>query len=189
MSVGAAALDYPLRNDRDVTTSVVLLAAGLLVLVCGGLLVSWRRVEVLQHRVQRMQVILKLREYAEQVLGSMPSGLVLLSPRHHVLFANRSFLERLHLGRDEVIGRRLAEVNGAHDLAFALRQMLEGGAIQDEFVLATATDVGVETRPARIMVKVLSSCDDSQEGQLLMIVEGLAENEYASTVAKSPLRP
>lgn len=186
-SVGAAAVYYLLRNDRGVTTSLVLLAAGLLVLACGGLLVSWRRGEALQRTIQRTQVILKLREYAEQMLESTPSGLVLLSPRHHVLFANRSFLERLHLGRDEVIGRRLAEINGAQELASALRQILDSGTIQDELTLATATDAAAETRPVRIMLKELNSCDDSREGQLLVIVEGLAESEYASAVAKSPL--
>lgn len=185
-AVAAAAAYHILHRDGTVA---LIPGAGLLILMYGGLLASWRRVGVLERRLQRMQVVLRLREYAEHMVESAPSGLVLLSPQLRVLVANRAFLEGLHLRSDEVVGRRLEEVNGAHELASALRQMLEGGAVQDGLILETAMNTVAENRGLRILLRELNPGDESTEGRLLMIVEGVAEGEYASAVAGSPLSP
>ncbi len=187
-AVTAAAAYHMLENNGAVTTTGVALATGLLILVYGGLLAGWRRVGVLERRLQRTQVVLKLREYAEHMVESTPSGLVLLSPQLRVLVANRSFLEGLHLRSDEVVGRRLEEVDGALELASALRQMLERGTERDEPVLVeTATNPAAGYRGLRILLRELNPGDKSRDGQLLMIVEGLAESEFTSAIAQGPL--
>ena len=187
--VAAAAVYHMAENNGAVTTTGAILVAGLLVLLYGGLLAGWRRAGVLERKLQRMQVVLKLREYAEHMVESTPSGLVLLSPQRCVLAANRSFLEGLRLRSDEVVGRRLEEVDGAQELSSALAQILHRGTDRDELILQTATNIKADNRGLRVLLREVNSGDKFREGQLLMIVEGLGESELTSALAESPLTP
>ncbi|MBZ5513963.1 MAG: PAS domain-containing protein [Acidobacteriia bacterium] len=184
----AAATAYYTLQHQGAVTAIAIVQAGLLISMYGGLLESWRRMRALQQRMQRTQVVLKLREYAEDVLESMPSALVLLSPQRRVLFANSTFLTAFRLRRDEVVGRRLEEVNGAYELASALRQMLQGGALRDEVILETATNPAEENGGLRILLRELKSADESREARLLLIVEGVVKSEEASVPTLGPLR-
>lgn len=187
-SAVAAATAYYTLQHQGAVTAIAIVQAGLLISMYGGLLESWRRMRALQQRMQRTQVVLKLREYAEDVLESMPSALVLLSPQRRVLFANSTFLTAFRLRRDEVVGRRLEEVNGAYELASALRQMLQGGALRDEVILETATNPAEENGGLRILLRELKSADESREARLLLIVEGVVKSEEASVPTLGPLR-
>ena len=177
------------ETKRAFTTTGPILAAGLVILVYGGLLAGWRRAGVLQQRVHRMQVILKLREYAEHMLESAPSGLVLLSPQRRVLAVNRAFLDGVHLRRDEVVGRRLEELNGARALSSALAGVLQRATVRENLILETATNLSAERGMLRVLLRELNTSDKSREGQILMTVEGLTPGEPKSDISLSPLTP
>ena len=86
-------------------------AAAFLLLALAGLLISlWRqqqRASLLRAQMEQERAIFNLRGYAETIVASVPSGLLLLGADLRVLSVNRAFLDAFHLRRDDVLGRDL----------------------------------------------------------------------------------
>src|SRR5215831_11465145 len=78
-------------------------AAGFLTLALAGLLFSlWRQGEragLLREQIKQERAIFTLKGYAEKIVASVPSGLLVLAADLRVLSANRSFLESFFLRR------------------------------------------------------------------------------------------
>ena len=87
-------------------------AAAFLLLALAGLLISlWRqqqRASLLRAQMEQERAIFNLRGYAETIVASMPSGLLLLDADMRVLAVNPAFLDAFHLHQADVVGRELA---------------------------------------------------------------------------------
>ena len=87
-------------------------AGAFLLLALAGILISiWRqqqRARLLRAQMEQERAISNLRGYAEKIVASVPSGLLLLSADLVVLSVNPSFLESFRLRKDEVVGHPLA---------------------------------------------------------------------------------
>jgi PAS domain-containing protein len=87
--------------------------AGAAMVLYGGLLLGYRRsllAHEMREKLSQQDAIIKLKEYAQQIVDSVPSGLLVLSSDCKVLSASRSFLTAFRLRSEEVVGRSLQEV-------------------------------------------------------------------------------
>ncbi len=150
--------------------SVEALAVGLFILVYGGLLANLQRARALTQKVQRQQVILNLLNYAEQIVESIPEGLLLVSPQLRVMFANRSFLERFHLSRDRVVGRRLDEVVELAGLGSGIEEGLQYAASLEEVVLTLGSGSRKQIGAHRLTLMRICSGEADEDGRLLLII-------------------
>ena len=85
-----------------------------LLIVAGGLLLAglWyqrRGSRLLREQIRQERAIFNLKSYAEKIVASVPSGLLVLASDLRILSANRSFLESFSLQANAVLGRRFDE--------------------------------------------------------------------------------
>jgi PAS domain S-box-containing protein len=151
--------------------------AGAAVILYGGLLFGYRRsllAHEMKERLAQQSAILKLKEYAQQIVDSVPSGLLVLSSDCRVLSTSRSFLDAFHLRNEHVIGRALQDVVQIESLplgdAEALRREVYPRIVQIRLKEGDKT-----TCPARVAVVGLASAE--KDGRLLFMVEDLTETE------------
>ena len=120
-------LGLVLKIDRDEALEEFHQAARLtglaatLLIVAGGLLLAGLRHQrrgsrLLREQIRQERAIFNLKSYAEKIVASVPSGLLVLASDLRILSANRSFLESFSLRHNEVLGRRLEEVVQADGL-------------------------------------------------------------------------
>ena len=161
--------------------------AAFLTLALGGLLFSlWRqgqRASLLRDQMKQERAIFNLKGYAEKIVASVPSGLLLLSADLRVLSANRSFLESFFLRRDEVMGRELEDLVRADGLVRRAREVMQSGSAQHDLPFEFHLLHRQETR--RVRVTITSIRIEEQEGaRLLLIVEDLSEEERLQAARK-----
>ena len=156
------------------------LAAGFLLLALGAFLISlWRqrqRALLLSGQMKQDRAIFTLKSYAEKIVASVPSGLLVLSGDLRILSANRSFLESFYLRNDEVMGRRLDEVVQAEGLVARILETLQTGVAQQDILCDLHLAFRRESRPARITMTGIRIAED-EEARLLLIVQDLTEEE------------
>jgi PAS domain S-box-containing protein len=156
------------------------LAAAFLLLAFAGLLISlWRqRQRASWRRAQRDQAraIVDLRGYAEAIVASIPSGLLLLGDDLRVLSVNPAFLDAFHLHEGDVIGRDVDQVMRAPGLLPRARNVLDTGVAQRDLVLDLAFRQRQETRPVQVTMTRIRLADDDT-ARLLMIVQDLSEEK------------
>ena len=154
--------------------------AAFLTLALGGLLLSlWRqgqRAALLRDQMKQERAIFNLKGYAEKIVASVPSGLLLLSADLRVLSANRSFLESFFLRRDEVMGRELEELVRAEGLVRRAREVMQSGTAQHDLPFEFEVLHRQETRPVRVTITSIR-IEEQEEARLLLIVEDLSEEE------------
>src|SRR5262249_8944844 len=95
-------------------------ATFLLLALAASLIAFWRqrqRGHLLPAQVEQERAMSALRGYAERIVDSVPSGLLLLSADLEILSVNPSFLDAFRLSQSEVVGRRLLDVMQADGLA------------------------------------------------------------------------
>ncbi|MBI1941000.1 MAG: PAS domain S-box protein, partial [Acidobacteria bacterium] len=148
-----------------------------------------RHARSLEGKIQQQQAVLKLREYAQEVVDSVPSGLLVLSPDLQVQSCNRSFLNMFHLSVEEVEGRRLDEVIQAEHPPYRITDpdaIHRGEATTEAVLLDVAVAGRPEKRPARISIKTLAHQEDG--GRLLLTVEDLTASERMRAAAEASER-
>jgi PAS domain S-box-containing protein len=155
-------------------------AAGFLTLALAGLLFSlWRqgqRATLLREQIKQERAIFNLKGYAEKIVASVPSGLLVLAADLRVLSANRSFLESFFLRRDDTMGRGLEDLVRAEGLARRAREVMQSGQAQSDLPFDFYLPHRHETRPVRVTITSIRI--EEQEGaRLLLIVEDLSEEE------------
>jgi PAS domain S-box-containing protein len=167
-------------KELDHAVRLAGLAGGFLTLAFAGLLLGLRRhqqrEQLLRAQISQERAILSLRSYAEKIVASVPSGLLLLSADLRILSANRSFLESFYLRQKDVLGRPLHEVVRAEGLLEHAREVLRTGAAQHDILFDLMLATRQETRPVRITMTGIQLADDD-EAQLLLTVEDLTEEE------------
>ncbi|MBI2528787.1 MAG: response regulator [Candidatus Rokubacteria bacterium] len=156
------------------------LAAGFLLVALGASLISlWRqrqRALLLSEQMKQERAIFTLKSYAEKIVASVPSGLLVLSGDLRILSANRSFLDAFYLRPDEVLGRRLVEVVQADGLVARILETLQTGVAQQDVFFDLQLTFRRESRPARITMTGIRIAED-EEARLLLIVQDLSEEE------------
>ncbi|HYB44855.1 MAG TPA: PAS domain-containing protein, partial [Candidatus Methylomirabilis sp.] len=156
-------------------------AAGafLLLALAGFLIAIWRqrqRARLLHGRVEHERAISNLRGYAEKIVASVPSGLLLLSADLVVLSVNPSFLETFRLREDEVLGHPLLDVIHADGLIRRARDVVQSGTPQRDVLLDLHLTARQETRPVVVTMTGIRLVGD-EPARLLLIVQDLTEEE------------
>jgi PAS domain S-box-containing protein len=154
-------------------------AAGLLLALAGlliGLYRQQQRAHLLKAQMRQERAIFNLKGYAEKIVASVPSGLLLLSSEMRVLSANRSFFESFQLHQDDVVGRDLNDVVRAEGLVRRAREVLQTGSPQHDILFDLVVSARQETRPVRITMTAIRMAEE-EPARLLLIIEDLTEEE------------
>ena len=134
-------------------------AAAFLLLALAGLLISlWRqqqRASLLRAQMEQERAIFNLRGYAETIVASMPSGLLLLGADLRVLAVNPAFLDAFHLHQDDVLGRELALVVRADGLLPRAHEVLATGVAQRDVLFDLHLRQRQESRPVLITLTAI----------------------------------
>ncbi|MBI3104316.1 MAG: PAS domain S-box protein [Candidatus Rokubacteria bacterium] len=156
------------------------LAAASLILAFGALLIGlWRqhqRTLLLRAQIAQERAILTLKGYAEKILASIPSGLLLLTRDLRVLSGNRAILDLLGMTLDEVMGGSLDDLLRVDTLAQRAREVMRTGVPLHDMLFVAQLVSRRETRPVRITLTGIRLATDDA-ARLLMIVEDLAQEE------------
>jgi PAS domain S-box-containing protein len=155
-------------------------AAGFLTLALAGLLFSlWRqgqRAALLRDQIKQERAIFNLKGYAEKIVASVPSGLLVLAADLRVLSANRSFLESFFLRRDETLGRGLEDLLSAEGLVRRAREVIQTGTAQSDLPFDVYLPHRGESRPVRVTITSIR-IEEQEDARLLLIIEDLSEEE------------
>src|SRR5262250_1300644 len=155
-------------------------AAGFLPLALAGRLFSlWRqsqRAALLREQIKQERAIFNLEGYAEKIVASVPSGLLVLAADLRVLSANRSFLESFFLRRDDTLGRGLEELVRAEGLVRRAHEVMQTGTAQSDLPFDFYLPHRRETRPVRVNITSIR-IEEQEDARLLLIVEDLSEEE------------
>ena len=165
------------------------LVALLLILVIGGLLRGYRRSQLahaLEVQVEQQQHILKVQQYAQEIVDSVPAGLLVLSSDLRVLSTNRPFLKLFHLRSEDVLGRRLDEVIQAESPPYRVSSISESELAPQSVLLDITLPGRQEKRPARITIT--SVAHGEADGRLLVVVEDQSEGERLRASAEASER-
>jgi PAS domain S-box-containing protein len=161
--------------------------AAFLTLALGALLISlWRqgqRASLLREQMKQERAIFNLKGYAEKIVASVPSGLLLLSADLRVLSANRSFLESFFLCREEVMGRGLEDLVRAEGLVRRAREVMQSGTAQHDLPFEFHVLHQQETRRVRVTITSIR-IEEQEEARLLLIIEDLSEEERLQAARK-----
>jgi len=164
------------RQARYLTAA----AAIFLILAQGSLLIGlWRqrqRGQLLRDQMRQERAIFNLKSYAEKLVASVPSGLLVLAGDLRILSANRSFLESFSLQSSAVIGCRLDEVAHADGLQGRIREVLQTGVAQHEVTVDLHLASRREARPVRITITGFRIAEE-EEARLLLTIHDLSEEE------------
>src|SRR5215470_4018499 len=155
-------------------------AAGFLTLALAGLLFSlWRqgqRATLLRDQIKQERAIFNLKGYAEKIVASVPSGLLVLAADLRVLSANRSFLESFFLRREETLGRGLEDLVRAEGLVRRAREVIQTGTAQSDLPFDVYLPHRGESRPVRVTITSIR-IEEQEDARLLLIIEDLSEEE------------
>ena len=163
-------------------------AAGFLTLALAGLLFSlWRQGEragLLREQIKQERAIFTLKGYAEKIVASVPSGLLVLAADLRVLSANRSFLESFFLRRDDTLGRGLEELVRAEGLVRRAHEVMQTGTAQSDLPFDLYLPHRRETRPVRVTITSIR-IEEQEDARLLLIVEDPRRRSGCSPRARS----
>ena len=156
------------------------MAAAFLLLALAGLLISlWRqqqRASLLRAQMEQERAIVNLRGYAETIVASMPSGLLLLGADLRVLAVNPAFLDAFHLHQDDILGRELDLVVRADGLIPCAHEVLATGVAQRDVLFDLHLRQRQESRPVLITLTAIRMAEEDT-ARLLLIVQDLSEEE------------
>ncbi|HYU16481.1 MAG TPA: ATP-binding protein [Candidatus Acidoferrum sp.] len=155
-------------------------AGAFLLLALAGLLISiWRqqqRARLLSAQMEQERAISNLRGYAEKIVASVPSGLLLLSADLVILSVNPSFLESFRLREEDVLGHPLQDVTRAESLIRRAQEVLQSGVAQRDIIFDLYLTPRHETRPVLITMTGIRMAGE-EPARLLLIVQDLSEEE------------
>jgi PAS domain S-box-containing protein len=155
-------------------------AGALLLLAFAGLLISIRRqqqrAQLLRAQVEQERALSDLRGYAEKIVASVPSGLLLLSADLVILSVNPSFLESFQLREEDIVGHSLADVTRTEPLIRRAREALETGGSQRDVLFDLYLTPRRDTRPVLVTMTGIRMAGD-EPARLLLIVQDLSEEE------------
>jgi len=155
-------------------------AAAFLLLALAGFLVSiWRhqqRAHLLRAQMEQERAISNLKGYADKIVASVPSGLLLLSADLHILSVNPSFLESFRLQEHDVLGHSIQDVARAEGLVGRAREVLQSGVAQRDVLFDLHLIARQETRPVLVTMTGIRMVGE-EPARLLLILQDLTEEE------------
>jgi PAS domain S-box-containing protein len=163
--------------------------AGFLILASAGLVRSYRHKTVaraLESKVKEQNQLLRLKEFAQEIVDNVPAGLLVLSSDLRVLTANRSFLDSYKVDPGQVIGRRLDEVVKAEGPPYHVPSPGPDQTPPRSVLLDLTVPGQSEKRPVRITLTSIAYSEG--EGRLLMVIEDQSESERLRSEAETSER-
>ena len=119
--------------------------------------------------------LLRSKELAQEIVDSVPSGLLVLSDDLRILSVNRWFLETFRFRAEDVVGRSLHEVLRPDGPPRSLGGTESGeGRARDVFLTIPVAGT-LEKRPVRINISDIAG-EEEGEKRLLLVVEDLSES-------------
>jgi PAS domain S-box-containing protein len=162
------------------TDQLAVAAAAIIILALAGLLISiWRqqqRTHLLRARMEQERALSNLRGYAEKIVATVPSGLLLLSADLEVLSVNPSFLESFRLREEDIVGQRLPDITRTESLIRRTREVLASGGSQRDILFDLHLTPCRETRPVLVTMTGIPMAGD-ERARLLLIVQDLSEED------------
>ena len=126
--------------------------------------------------MEQERAIFNLRGYAETIVASMPSGLLLLGADLRVLAVNPAFLDAFHLHQADILGRELDLVVRADGLLPRAHEVLATGVAQRDLLFDLHLRQRQESRPVLITLTAIRMAEQDS-ARLLLIVQDLTEEE------------
>ena len=133
------------------------------------------------------QALIATKAYAEKVVASVPSGLLVLREDLHVFLANRSFCEMFGVDASATAGRPVVEVLPVDGLREHALEVLATGESRYGLPFELRTDDG-EVRPLRITIagiRLAEEEEEEEEERLLLVVEDLTEEQRLRAKARA----
>jgi len=163
-------------------------AAAFLLLALAGFLISfWRQQQgthLLRAQVEQERAISNLKGYAEKIVASVPSGLLLLSADLRILSANPSFLEIFQVRDEDVVRRPLQDVARAEGLVRRAREVLQTGVAQRDVLFDLHLTPRSVTRPVLVTMTGIRMAG-GEPARLLLIVQDLTEEEQLQAARRA----
>ncbi len=135
--------------------------------------------------MEQNDAILKTKEFAQNIVDSVPAGLLVLSEDLRILSVNRWFLDTFRLHDEDVVGHGLHEViqpAGPPRSLGGIRQPTDDVGARDVF-LDLPIRGSEENRPVRVTLTDIQHSEEEQ-GRLLLVVEDLSESHRLQAVAE-----
>ncbi len=156
------------------------IAAGFLTVALGALLIGlWRqhqRAMLLNEQIEQERAIATLKGYAEKIVATVPSGLLVLASDLRILSANRAALTLAQSTAEEITNQHFDAVFRADGLGQRAREVLSSGLPQHDMLFNVHVQGGRLTRPVRISIAGIRLGRDD-DARLLVIAEDLTEEE------------
>lgn len=116
------------------------------------------------------RTILGLKRYAENIIASLPAGLIVVNNTLNVRSVNRSFREMFGLENGEdVFGRELADILPLPDLRQQAQAVLASG------MALRGIDVALGEKWLRLTITGIRLAEEEEEEELLVVVEDITE--------------
>lgn len=172
------------------TGRLKLLSALLIVLAFAGLLVANYRDQIardLRDQLERQQAVLRAREFADEIVQSIPAGLMVLTDGLRVAFVNQTLLEMFRTRAEDLAGKPLEEILSWQNPRIPNPALIERLREMEPLMVNLCPGGEGEERAMRMTFKALANGDDT--GNLLLLVEDLSESEkLRAAVAASERR-
>ena len=120
-----------------------------------------------------------LRRFAQDIVGSLPSALLVLDAQGVILFANAPLLEAVKTERKEVLGRKFSEFTSGPSFSKPLSQAMEA-AIQTGHPSRLSRVAGLlRAGTARVCDLTVAPIDYAGVRQVLVVIEDVTEQARA----------
>src|SRR3972149_1633272 len=115
-----------------------------------------------------------VKAYADNIVKSVPSGLVVVSRDLNVFTVNPSFNKMFSTRSEDVTGRHIEDILPFADLKEAINDALASGNESQDLVLESSSE---GNRFFRISISRIKPAEDSAESQGLLVIEDITERK------------
>ena len=115
-----------------------------------------------------------VKAYADNIVKSVPSGLVVVSRDLNVFTVNPSFNKMFSTRPEDVTGRHIADILPFADLKEAINDALASGNESQDLVLESSCE---GNRFFRIRISRIKPAEDTEESQVLLVFEDITERK------------
>jgi len=115
-----------------------------------------------------------VKAYADNIVKSVPSGLVVVSRDLNVFTVNPSFNKMFSTRSEDVTGRHIEDILPFADLKEAINDALASGNESQDLVLESSSE---GNRFFRISISRIKPAEDTAESQVLLVIEDITERK------------
>ena len=115
-----------------------------------------------------------VKAYADNIVKSVPSGLVVVSRDLNVFTVNPSFNKMFSTRSEDVTGRHIEDILPFADLKEAINDALASGKESQDLVLESSSE---GNRFFRISISRIKPAEDTAESQVLLVIEDITERK------------